>query len=125
MRFADGTATVGVRFPERFGASAAVLLGNLCLVWAEQMLRDCGLDHRRAGRAWPRYDAMRSELAVGQFADLIDDVGGMPTLDEVLGIARHKSGHITVRRPLEIGAAMAGCGDHLLIRLGGYGDARR
>ena len=109
--------------PERFGESAAVLLGDLCLVWAEQMLRDSGLDHNALSRAWPRYDAMRTELAVGQFADLVNDVGGLPTLDEVLEVARRKSGNYTVRRPLEIGAAMAGCGDRLLTRLGRYGDA--
>ena len=38
-------------------------------------------------------------------------------------MARHKSGNYTVRRPLEIGAAMAGCGDQLLTQLGGYGEA--
>jgi geranylgeranyl diphosphate synthase, type I len=108
---------------ERFGESAAVLLGDLCLVWAEQMLRDSGLAHAQLSRAWPRYDAMRSELAVGQFADLVNDVGVLPTLDEVLEVARRKSGNYTVRRPLEIGAAMAGCNDPLLIRLGRYGDA--
>jgi geranylgeranyl diphosphate synthase type I len=87
------------------------------------MMRDSGVDHRALTRAWPRYDAMRSELAVGQFADLVNDVGGLPTLEEVLDVARRKSGNYTVRRPLEIGAAMAGCGDRLLIRLGRYGDA--
>ena len=29
-------------------------------------------------QAWPRYDAMRTELAVGQFADLVNDAGGLP-----------------------------------------------
>ncbi len=108
---------------DRFGESAAVLLGDLCLVWAEQMMRDSGLDQSTLSRAWPRYDRMRSELAVGQFADLVNDVGGLPTLDEVLEVARRKSGNYTVRRPLEIGAAMAGCGDLLMTRLGAYGDA--
>ena len=108
---------------ERFGESAAVLLGDLCLVWAEQMLRDSGLDCTSLSRAWPRYDAMRSELAVGQFAELVNNVGGLPTLEEVLEVARRKSGNYTVRRPLEIGAAMAGCDDRLLTRLGAYGNA--
>ncbi len=108
---------------ERFGESAAVLLGDLCLVWAEQMLRDSGVDQCAQARAWPRYDQMRTELAVGQFADLVNDVGGLPTLDAVLEVARRKSGNYTVRRPLEIGAAMAGCGPQLLSQLGGYGDA--
>ena len=107
----------------RFGASAAVLLGDLCLVWAEQMLRVSGLDAAALARAWPRYDAMRTELAIGQFADLINDAGGFPTLDNVLDVARRKSGNYTVKRPLEMGGAMAGCGEHVLTVLGGYGDA--
>jgi geranylgeranyl diphosphate synthase, type I len=124
VQFADWHRDRGLSgSADRFGESAAVLLGDLCLVWAEQMLRDSGLDHTALSRAWPRYDAMRTELAVGQFADLVNDVGGLPTLDEVLEVARRKSGNYTVRRPLEIGAAMAGCGDRLLIRLGRYGDA--
>lgn len=124
VQFADWYRDRGLSgSAERFGESAAVLLGDLCLVWAEQMLRESGLELSALSRAWPRYDAMRSELAVGQFADLVNDVAGLPTLDEVLGVARRKSGNYTVRRPLEIGAAMAGCSEHLLTLLGAYGDA--
>ena len=36
---------------------------------------------------------------------------------------RRKSGNYTVRRPLEIGAAMAGCTPQVLEALGGYGTA--
>ncbi|MEY8017319.1 polyprenyl synthetase family protein [Mycobacterium sp. HUMS_12744610] len=107
----------------RFGESAAVLLGDLCLIWAEQMLRDSGLAPDQLQRAWPRYDAMRSELAVGQFADLANDVRDLPTMESVLAVARLKSGNYTVRRPLEIGAAMAGCGERVLGGLGDYGCA--
>ena len=108
---------------ERFGESAAVLLADLCLVWAAQMLRDSGLPAQALDRAWPRYDAMRAELAVGQFADLVNDARGLPTLDAVLDVARRKSGNYTVRRPLEIGAALAGCDNEMLLVLGGYGTA--
>jgi geranylgeranyl diphosphate synthase type I len=38
-------------------------------------------------------------------------------------VSRRKSGNYTVRRPLEIGAAMAGCGEHVMTMLAGYGDA--
>jgi geranylgeranyl diphosphate synthase type I len=58
---------------DRFGESAAILLGDLCLIWAEQMLRESGIEYRRLQQAWPRYDAMRTELALGQFADLAND----------------------------------------------------
>jgi geranylgeranyl diphosphate synthase type I len=107
----------------RFGESAAVLLGDLCLIWAEQMLRESGVDRRALRGVWPRYDAMRTELAVGQFADLAGDIRRFPPLEAVLDVARRKSGNYTVRRPLEIGAAMAGCDDHTLSKLGRYGTA--
>ncbi|HET7668546.1 MAG TPA: polyprenyl synthetase family protein, partial [Mycobacterium sp.] len=94
---------------ERFGESAAVLLGDLCLVWAEQMLRESGMDNHALSRAWPHYDAMRTELAVGQFADLANHSSAFPTLARVLDVSRRKSGNYTVRRPLEIGAVLAGC----------------
>jgi geranylgeranyl diphosphate synthase type I len=90
---------------------------------ADRMLRDSRVDATGPARAWPRYDAMRTELAVGQFAGLVDDVGGLPTLEAVLEVARRKSGNYTVRRPLEIGAAMAGCGERVPAQLGGYGEA--
>lgn len=107
---------------QRFGASAAILLSDLCLVWAEQMMRYSGVPHEALMRAWPRYDEMRIELAVGQFADVANDYGALPTLDEVLDVARRKSGNYTVRRPLEIGAAMAGR-EELIGALGEYGSA--
>jgi len=109
--------------PERFGESAAILLGDLCLIWAEQMLRESGVEHRWLQQALPRYDAMRTELALGQFADLASDVRDLPSMAAVLEVARRKSGNYTVRRPLEIGAAMSGCSDRTLSGLGRYGTA--
>ena len=123
VRFGDWHRRNGLSGPkDRFGAALAVLLSDLCLVWAEQMMRESGLAPAALSRAWPHYDAMRVELAVGQFADVANDAGAMPTLEAVLDVARRKSGNYTVRRPLEIGAAMAGRED-LLGALGGYGEA--
>jgi len=107
---------------ERFGAAQAILLSDLCLVWADQMMRESGVGHEAIFRAWPHYDAMRIELAVGQCADVANDAGTLPDLETVLDVARRKSGNYTVRRPLEIGAAMAGS-EHLIGALGAYGSA--
>jgi geranylgeranyl diphosphate synthase, type I len=107
---------------EHFGESAAILLADLCLVWAEQLFRDSGLPPAALARGWPRYDTLRGELAVGQFADLVNDARGDPTLDEVLDVTRRKSGNYTVRRPLELGAALAGAGEPVLDVLGTYGE---
>ncbi|MQY31311.1 polyprenyl synthetase family protein [Nocardia aurantia] len=105
----------------RFGESAAVLLGDICLIWAANMLRDSGIDRDALHRVLPRYDAMRTELALGQFADLLNDARTDPDLDTVLAVAAAKSGNYTVRRPLELGAAMADCGEAGLAALSRYG----
>lgn len=108
---------------DRFGESAATVLGDLCLVWGEKMLRQSGVGDEALARVWSRYDDMRVELAVGQLADLVNDSHAFPTFDEVLDVARRKSGNYTVRRPLEIGAAMAGCRPDVVDALGQYGSA--
>jgi geranylgeranyl diphosphate synthase type I len=124
IQFSDWHRKRGLSGPSRrFGDSAAILLGDLCLIWAEQMLRESGVEHRRLQQALPRYDAMRTELALGQFADLASDVRDLPSMAVVLEVARRKSGNYTVRRPLEIGAAMSDCSDRTLSGLGRYGTA--
>jgi geranylgeranyl diphosphate synthase type I len=105
----------------RFGESAAILLSDLLLVWAERMLRESGLGADALARGWPVYDRMRSELAVGQFADLVYDARRLPPMEAVLAMSRRKSGNYTVRRPLELGAALAGCDRPVSDALGRYG----
>jgi geranylgeranyl diphosphate synthase type I len=105
----------------RFGESAALLLSDLLLVWAERMLRDSGLPADALDRGWPVYDKLRGELAVGQLADLIYDARQLPPMEAVLETSRKKSGNYTVRRPLELGAALAGCDQAVLDALGRFG----
>jgi geranylgeranyl diphosphate synthase type I len=105
----------------RFGESAATLFGDLFLVWSEQLLRESGLAPDQLARAWPHYDSMRSELAVGQLADLVNDARALPSWDTLLDVLRRKSGNYTVRRPLEFGAALAGCGPELTAGLSEFG----
>ena len=109
--------------PARFGESAAVLAGDLCLVWAEQMLRESGVGDAALARALPRYDRMRSDLAVGQLRDLVNDARRQPALDDVRAVARAKSGDYTVRGPLELGAELAGAAPAVVAALGRYGSA--
>lgn len=124
IQFSQWHSTAGLPGrPNRFGESAATLLGDLCLVWASQMLRESGVGHDSLDRVWARYDQMRIELAVGQFADLVNDARSLPAFDDVLDVLRRKSGNYTVRRPLEIGAAMAGCSPRVIEELGQYGAA--
>jgi geranylgeranyl diphosphate synthase type I len=105
----------------RFGESAAILAGDLFLVWSEQLLRGCGLEPGVLARGWPHFDRLRSELAVGQLGDLVNDARALPSWDDVLDVIRRKSGNYTVRRPLEFGAALAGCGERVTSALGTFG----
>jgi geranylgeranyl diphosphate synthase, type I len=122
VRLADWYGSRGLAGDERhFGESAAILLSDLLLIWAERMLRESGLGSDALGRGWPVYDTLRGELAVGQFADLFSDARHLPPMETVLEVSRRKSGNYTVRRPLELGAALAGCGQQVQDALGRYG----
>ncbi len=65
---------------------------------------------------------MRAELAVGQLGDLVNDARAVPDWSSVIDVLRRKSGNYTVRRPLEFGAALAGCAPAVSTRLGTYGS---
>jgi geranylgeranyl diphosphate synthase type I len=107
----------------RFGESAATLAGDLCLVWADQLLRTSGMGGAALARVLPRYDRLRSELAVGQFRDLVNEARREPALSAVRSVAQAKSGNYTIRGPLELGADMAGAPPAVLADLGRFGEA--
>ena len=52
--------------PERFGAAAAILLGDITLTWCDEMFTGCGLPAGRIAAARPVFDLMRSEVMAGQ-----------------------------------------------------------
>ncbi|HET9996733.1 MAG TPA: polyprenyl synthetase family protein, partial [Nocardioides sp.] len=53
--------------PEQYGAAAAILLGDLLLTWADELLRRCGLPLDRVAPALDVFDLCRSEVVAGQF----------------------------------------------------------
>ena len=55
--------------PAEFGNAAAILLGDLCLVWSDELLHASGLDPATLARARRVFDDMRTEVTVGQFLD--------------------------------------------------------
>jgi geranylgeranyl diphosphate synthase type I len=104
-----------------FGESAAILIGNLCLIWAGEMLVTSGLSHEALVRAMPVYDAMRAEVMAGQYLDMLEQVAGGASVDRALRVARYKSAKYTVERPLHLGAMLAGAGPEVIKALSGYG----
>lgn len=94
--------------PESFGMSAAILLGDLALVWADQMFHESGIDHSIMSSAQHLYDEMRVELMAGQYLDVLEQSLATQSVDRSLRVARYKSGKYTVERPLHLGAMLAG-----------------
>jgi geranylgeranyl diphosphate synthase type I len=91
-----------------FGASAAVLAGDLALAWADDLLTETALGSPHGARLHQEWRAMRTEMVAGQYRDLRAQASGASGDEEALTIAALKSARYTVARPLALGAALAG-----------------
>lgn len=95
----------------RFGEAGAVLVGDLCLVWADRMLAHSGLPASTLLEARRCYDQMRVETVAGQYLDILGETDARNwSVERALTVARYKTASYTVQRPLLFGAALAGLG---------------
>jgi geranylgeranyl diphosphate synthase type I len=108
-------------FAPQYGLSAAVLLGDLALVWSDQMLNSAGLTTEQFARVLPFYNEMRVELMAGQFLDIHEQTQKDTSVDRSMKIARYKSGKYTIERPLHLGAAMSSSSNEVTNALSAYG----
>jgi geranylgeranyl diphosphate synthase type I len=113
--------------PERFGHAAAILAGDLCLNWTDEIYATSGLPSDALERGRPEFDRMRSQLMGGQFLDVLEgavgwgELGYEARLARVRTVIRYKSAQYSVQQPLLIGAAAAGAGTEVLGLLSDYG----
>ncbi|MFM2437664.1 MAG: hypothetical protein RLZ55_475 [Actinomycetota bacterium] len=106
---------------ESFGVGSAILLGDLCLSWADQMLLSSELPWDDLRRAKPVYDDMRTELMAGQYLDLLEQARGGGSVERALRVVRYKSAKYTIERPLQLGATLAGADLTLVAGFSAYG----
>ncbi len=93
----------------RSGPAAAILLGDLCLSWADELLYGSGLADAALRSAKPVFDVMRTELMAGQYLDLLEQATRRRARSSgAMRVLRYKSAKYTVERPLQLGAALAG-----------------
>ncbi|WP_242676831.1 polyprenyl synthetase family protein [Rhodococcus sp. ABRD24] len=90
-----------------FGRAVAILLGDLALAWADDMVREAGLEPAAAARISPVWSAMRTEVLGGQFLDISNEVRADESVDAALRVNRYKTAAYTIERPLHLGAALA------------------
>ncbi len=108
--------------PEGFGHGAAIVLGDLCLAWSDELLRGCGLPADRVAAAGAVFEAMRTEVIGGQYLDLVaqaavDDA----SVARAMRVLRFKTAKYSVERPLQLGAALAGGSPELAAAFTGFG----
>ncbi|WP_344059307.1 polyprenyl synthetase family protein [Terrabacter lapilli] len=114
---------------DRFGEGTAILAGDLCLTWCDELYATCGLPGEQLSRGRGLFDAMRTQLMGGQFLDLLESARGWDGLDLDARIAsarkviRFKSAKYTIEHPLLIGALVGGASEGSLAPLSDYGLA--
>jgi len=107
--------------PEQYGASAAILLGDLLLSWSDELLRRCGLPAERVVPALDVFDLCRSEVIAGQFLDVSAQARGHADVDTAMTVLRYKSAKYSIERPLHLGTALAGGTPELLAEMTAFG----
>ncbi|PJE95978.1 geranylgeranyl pyrophosphate synthase [Streptomyces carminius] len=93
--------------PGAFGAGAAILVGDLVLVWSDVMVRASGLPADAQTRLGPVWSAVRYEVMYGQLLDLISQASNDEDVHAALLVDHYKTASYTVERPLQFGAAIA------------------
>ncbi|APT82290.1 polyprenyl synthetase family protein [Corynebacterium ammoniagenes] len=107
--------------PEAFGRSAAILIGDMSLVWAEDMLLDSGLSQAALQRTREPWRAMRTEVIGGQLLDVSLEAAAIESVELSDSVNRFKTAAYTIERPLHLGAAIAGAPQKLIDAFRGYG----
>jgi len=92
---------------EQFGISAAILLGDLALVWADDIVATADLPadaHRRVQLVWA---AIRTEVLGGQYLDIVAESSRADTVASAMTVNVYKTASYTISRPLQLGVAAA------------------
>ena len=105
----------------QFGLSAAILLGDFALIWADKLINESGLSDEQLRRLLPLNDLMRIELIAGQYLDVRESAATTSSVERALKVARYKSGKYTIERPLHFGALIAGSSDETNSALTNFG----
>jgi len=108
---------------ETFGTGAAILLGDLCLSWADELLMQAELSSEARFSGKKVYDLMRTELMIGQYLDLLEQARGGGSIDRAFDVIRLKSAKYTIEKPLLLGATLAEGNADLFVVLAEYGLA--
>ncbi len=86
-----------------FGINMAILAGDLCLVWADEIFTLSKIDLGLLLKVKKQFDQLREEVIYGQSMDLSKP----KTKDQTLKTYEYKTARYTFLRPLLLGAVLA------------------
>lgn len=115
--------------PDRFGTAGAILAGNLCLGWCDDLYTDSGLPPESLVAARPAFERMRGQLMAGQFLDIVTSMrpwhrlGNAERIERARHVIRYKSAKYSIEHPLLVGATAGGADEEDLEALSRYGLA--
>jgi geranylgeranyl diphosphate synthase, type I len=92
---------------EQFGAGAAILIGDMLLPWTTEMYQASGFPANVLRRGQPALDAMQTEVAAGQYLDLLSQARRSTSVAEAMRVIIFKTAKYTIERPLQLGALLA------------------
>ena len=112
-----------------YGTSSALLLGDLLLSWSDQLLAE-GLsivaDRGAARHARSEFHLMRTEVTLGQYLDILEEVAWREAPEEDLlprahRVVTYKSAKYSIEAPLVLGGLLAGGAPEQVDALRSYG----
>lgn len=108
---------------EDFGVAGAILAGDLCLSWCDELYAGSGLPAERLAAGRPVFDRMRTELMCGQYLDMLEQMMATTTVERARRVILFKSAKYSVQQPLLLGGTLAGASTELLSTYEEYGHA--
>ena len=109
--------------PENFGVAGAILAGDLCLAWCDELYAGSGLPAERLAAGRSVFDRMRTELMCGQYLDMLEQSQTTHSLERARHVILYKSAKYSVQHPLLLGGTLAGAPAELLATYETYGRA--
>jgi geranylgeranyl diphosphate synthase, type I len=106
-----------------FGVAGAILAGDLCLSWCDEMYAASGLPPESLAAGRSVFDLMRTELMCGQYLDMLEQVQATTTVERARHVILYKSAKYSVQQPLLLGGTLAGAPAELLRTYDIYGRA--
>jgi geranylgeranyl diphosphate synthase type I len=87
--------------------SAAILIGDLALAWADDIVAGVDLPHDAYNRVRRVWTDIRTEVLGGQYLDIVAEASADESIAAAMAVNTYKTASYTVSRPLQLGAAAA------------------